>query len=276
MWKKPAAGRSPCSPWEKNRKGRPIIELLIVAGEASGDALGGRLAAALRARLPDLRLSGVGGPDMRAAGVETWSGVEDLEVVGIVEVARRLPALFRIEARILREVRTRNIRAAILIDYPGFNLRLAGRLHARGVKTVQFVAPQLWAWGRWRAGRMARSLDRLLVILPFEPEFFGRLGIRAEFVGNPIADALAAAFAPGPAAPPGRPAPGRHRTPPGGPEAARPENRPGRSGGGNPPGEPGGRGVRPPPPHAGRGPDPPGVPSPRALPSARRGHPGLG
>ena len=135
---------------------------------------------------------------MRAAGVETWSGVEDLEVVGIVEVARRLPALFRVEARILREVRARNIRAAILIDYPGFNLRLAGRLHARGVKTVQFVAPQLWAWGRWRARRMARSIDRLLVILPFEPEFFGRLGIRAEFVGNPIADALAADFAPGP------------------------------------------------------------------------------
>ncbi len=135
---------------------------------------------------------------MRAAGVETWSGVEDLEVVGIVEVARRLPALFRVEARILREVRARNIRAAILIDYPGFNLHLAGRLHARGVKTVQFVAPQLWAWGRWRARRMAQSIDRLLVILPFEPEFFGRLGIRAEFVGNPIADALAADFAPGP------------------------------------------------------------------------------
>ena len=163
---------------------------MIVAGEASGDALGGPLAEALRRRLPSLRLSGVGGPAMRAAGVETWFDVADLEVVGIAEAAKRLPLLRRVKARILREADARRIGAAILIDYPGFNLHLAASLRTRGVKVTQFVAPQLWAWGRWRARRMARSLDNLLVILPFEPEFFQKWGIRSIFVGHPLIEAL--------------------------------------------------------------------------------------
>lgn len=139
-------------------------------------------------RRPGLRLSGIGGPAMRAAGVQTWFDVADLEVVGVLEVVRRLPVLRRAKGRILQEVGARGAEAAVLIDFPGFNLHLAKRLHARGLKVIYFVAPQLWAWGRWRARAMARSVDKLLVILPFEVGFFRDLGIETEFVGNPLID----------------------------------------------------------------------------------------
>lgn len=164
----------------------------MVAGEASGDALGARLAEALQRRRPGLKLSGVGGPAMRSAGVDTWFDVSDLEVVGIIEVAARLPSLRRVRARVLREAERGRFAAAVLVDYPGFNLCLARGLRARGIKVAQFVAPQIWAWGRWRARWMARSIDRLLVILPFEVEFFRSLGIDAAFVGNPLIDSLKA------------------------------------------------------------------------------------
>jgi lipid-A-disaccharide synthase len=122
--------------------------------------------------------------------VDTWFDVSDLEAVGVVEAAGRLPMLRRVKSRILREVKAGRFNTALLIDYPGFNLHLAGSLHARGVKVIQFVAPQLWAWGRWRARWMAHSVDKLLVILPFEVEFFRGLGVEAVFVGNPLVDML--------------------------------------------------------------------------------------
>ena len=178
------------SPW-KGIKGERVIELLIVAGEASGDALGGHLAEAMGRLCPGLRLSGVGGPAMRSAGVDTWFDVSDLEAVGLFEAAGRLPVLLRVKSRILREVNAGRFEKAVLIDYPGFNLHLARSLRVRGVKVVQFVAPQLWAWGRWRAWKMVRAIDKLLVILPFEVDFFHGLGIEAVFVGNPLIDLLA-------------------------------------------------------------------------------------
>lgn len=162
----------------------------MVAGEASGDALGGPLAEVLRMRCPELRIGGVGGPAMRAAGVNVWGDAGEIEAVGVLEAARRLSALRRIERRILQAVQSGRFRVAVLIDYPGFNLYMAGKLHARGVRTVQFVAPQLWGWGQWRARRIARCIDKLLVIFPFEVEYFRSLGIPAIFVGHPLLESI--------------------------------------------------------------------------------------
>ena len=162
----------------------------MIAGEASGDALGGPLAEALRRHNPEINIGGVGGPAMRAAGVEIWVDADEIEVIGVLEVARRLPVLRRVEQRILKIAKSGGFRVAVLIDYPGFNLYLAGKLHALGIRTVQFVAPQLWGWGRWRARRIARSIDKLLVIFPFEVEYFRSLGIPAVFVGHPLLESL--------------------------------------------------------------------------------------
>ncbi len=159
----------------------------MVAGEASGDAHGGQLANALRALQPGLRLSGVGGPNMRKAGVETWWDVSSLEAIG-TEALRRLPELRRVKRKILREVRGRRPAAAVLIDYPGFNLHLAKHLNRLGVPVYYFIAPQLWAWGAWRARRLARCVNLLLVILPFEEGYFRSQGIDTLFVGHPLMD----------------------------------------------------------------------------------------
>ena len=160
----------------------------MVAGEASGDAHGGRLAEALRALHPDLRLSGVGGPRMRQAGVETWWDVASLEAIGLTEALCRVPELLRVRKRILGEVGGRGPVAAILIDYPGFNLHLAKHLRRLGLPVYYFIAPQLWAWGPWRARKLARRVNLLLVILPFEVDFFRSRGIDALFVGHPLVD----------------------------------------------------------------------------------------
>lgn len=162
----------------------------MIAGEASGDALGGPLAEALRRHNPEINIGGVGGPAMRAAGVEIWVDADEIEVIGILEVARRLPILRRVEQQILQVAKSGGFRVAVLIDYPGFNLYLAGKLHALGIRTIQFVAPQLWGWGRWRARRIARFIDKLLVIFPFEVEYFKSLGIPAVFVGHPLLESL--------------------------------------------------------------------------------------
>ncbi len=127
---------------------------------------------------------------MRAAGVDVWGDAGEIAAVGVLEVTRLLPALRRMERRILQAVRSGGVRVAVLIDYPGFNLYMAGKLHARGVRTVQFVAPQLWGWGQWRAWRIARCIDKLLVIFPFEVEYFRSLGIPAVFVGHPLLESI--------------------------------------------------------------------------------------
>jgi lipid-A-disaccharide synthase len=125
---------------------------------------------------------------MRQAGVETWWDVASLEAVGVTEALPRLPELCRVRQKILGEVRRRSPSAAILIDYPGFNLHLAKHLCRLGLRVYYFIAPQLWAWGPWRARKLARRVDLLLVIFPFEVDFFRALGIEALFVGHPLVD----------------------------------------------------------------------------------------
>ena len=162
----------------------------MVAGEASGDLYGARLALALRERAPGIHLYGIGGREMERAGVELLWRCEELAVVGIVEAMTKLPQVVR-AYRTLRASLADRPSLAILIDYPGFNLPLAKALKKRGIPVLYYVSPQVWAWRPGRARKMGKRVDRLAVILPFEVEFFKRYGIEATFVGHPLQEVLA-------------------------------------------------------------------------------------
>lgn len=162
----------------------------LVAGEASGDTLGADLIAALRQRAPGTQFFGVAGPKMAAAGCEVWEPSESLAVMGLFEVLRDLPRLARLLARIRRRFLAARPDVFVGIDAPDSNLRLAGPLRAAGIPTVQYVSPQVWAWRQGRARSMRESVDLVLCLLPFEKRFFDDQGIRAEFVGHPLADAI--------------------------------------------------------------------------------------
>ena len=162
----------------------------LVAGEASGDTLGADLIHSLRRRAPDTQFFGVAGPKMQAAGCESWEPAESLAVMGLFDVLRDLPRLARLLARVKRMFLTARPDVFIGIDAPDTNLRLARTLHAAGIPTVQYVSPQVWAWRQGRARKIRDSVDLVLCLLPFEKRFYDEHGIRAEFVGHPLADAI--------------------------------------------------------------------------------------
>jgi lipid-A-disaccharide synthase len=162
----------------------------LLAGEASGDTLGADLIVALRRQAPDAKFFGVAGPKMQAAGCESWEPAESLAVMGLFDVLRDLPRLARLLARIKRMFLTEHPDVFIGIDAPDTNLRVARRLHAAGIPTVQYVSPQVWAWRQGRARSIRESVDLVLCLLPFEKRFYDEHGIRAEFVGHPLADAI--------------------------------------------------------------------------------------
>jgi lipid-A-disaccharide synthase len=161
--------------------------VLLLAGEASGDAYGGALARALRARLPDVGLFGIGGPRMRDAGVELMADLGELAVMGLAEVLPRVPFFLSLERRILLAVE-RGVRLVVPIDYPGLNMRIARGARRRGVPVLYYVAPKVWAWRRGRVRALARDTDALAAILPFEPDVLAPHGVRATFVGHPLLD----------------------------------------------------------------------------------------
>lgn len=171
---------------------RPLFPLTIglVAGESSGDNLGAAFIEAVKARAPGTRFVGVAGPRMQAAGCERLADAEELAVMGLFEVLHHLPRLLSLRRRVRSAMLALRPDVFVGIDAPEFNLGLAASLHAAGLRTVQYVSPQVWAWRRGRAGRMARFLDLVLCLLPFEPEVYDQAGLRALFVGHPLADQL--------------------------------------------------------------------------------------
>src|ERR1700688_1120318 len=162
--------------------------LAVVAGETSGDQLGAALIDSLRARSPGIEVRGVCGPLMRAAGAQPLADAHELAVMGLVEVLAHLPRLLRLRRRLRDQFLDWQPDVFIGIDAPEFNLGLARQLRERGVKTVQYVSPQVWAWRERRVGRIAAACDLVLCLLPFEPPFYARHGARARFVGHPLAD----------------------------------------------------------------------------------------
>ncbi|HXQ31372.1 MAG TPA: lipid-A-disaccharide synthase [Steroidobacteraceae bacterium] len=164
--------------------------IVLVAGETSGDNLGASLIRALRSRRPGLRFEGIAGPQMVAAGCTAWASAERLSVMGLFEVVRHLPELIALRRRTAARALAAAPAAFVGIDAPEFNLSIAARLKRRGVPTVQYVSPQVWAWRQGRVARMARTLDLVLCLLPFEKRFYEGVGLNAEFVGHPLADRL--------------------------------------------------------------------------------------
>jgi lipid-A-disaccharide synthase len=162
----------------------------IVAGESSGDQLGAALIAALRERVPQLECFGVAGPKMIAAGCEAWAGAEELAVMGLTEVLPHLPRILRLRAALSRRFQAAQPDVFVGIDAPTFNLGLARQLKARGIPTVQYVAPQVWAWRQGRVRKIGRACDLVLCLLPFETAFYSRHGVPAAFVGHPLADQI--------------------------------------------------------------------------------------
>lgn len=162
--------------------------MLVCAGEPSGDLHGGAVVAALRSRFPDLLLEGTGGPRMAAAGLRLRSGIERLSAMGFLEVLRAVPRHASLLHQLGADARAGRYRLALLIDYPGFHLRLGEALRRAGVPVLYYIAPQLWAWRPGRLSRLRRAADRLAVILPFEQPWFESRGIRCRFVGHPLLD----------------------------------------------------------------------------------------
>lgn len=167
------------------------MHIALIAGEASGDLLGGALIPALRARFPEARFSGVTGPRMRAAGCDSIASIDRLSVMGIAEVLPKLPDLFRLRAVLVARLSAERPDVVIGIDAPDFNLGLERRLRQRGLKTVHLVSPTVWAWRQGRVKTIARSADLVLCLFPFEPKFYAGHGVRAEYVGHPLAEELA-------------------------------------------------------------------------------------
>jgi len=163
-------------------------EVLIVATEASADLHAARALEELRALRPSVRAFGVGGPRLRAAGLEALYQAEELSVMGIGEVLPRIPRILAILRGVARAAAARRPSAALLVDGPDFNLRLAERLRPLGVRIVYYVSPTIWAWRRGRARKIARLVDRMLCILPFEESFYAGTGVSARFVGHPLAE----------------------------------------------------------------------------------------
>jgi lipid-A-disaccharide synthase len=173
------------------------LRLLIVAGEASGDAHAAALVRALRARAPDVTFEffGATGRELRAAGVESVIEIDQLAIVGLLEIGRALPRFWRAFRALKRAALTRKPHAVILVDWPDFNLRLAHALHRRGLKIIYYISPQLWAWRAHRVRQVRRDVDLLLTILPFEPEWYVARGVaHTEFVGHPLVGAVAPRF----------------------------------------------------------------------------------
>jgi lipid-A-disaccharide synthase len=166
------------------------LRIGIVAGEASGDQLGAALIEALRTRVPQVQCFGVAGPKMMAAGCEAWASAEELAVLGLAEVLHHLPRLLKLRSRLIERFAAARPQIFVGIDSPEFNLGLAARLKARGLLTVQYVSPQVWAWRPGRVRTIARACDLVLCLLPFEETFYARHGVRAQFVGHPLADQI--------------------------------------------------------------------------------------
>lgn len=169
------------------------IRILLSSGEASGDLYASELLRELRKRLPSIEAFGLGGPRSKAQGAELLVDLEEISVIGLVEVVGKIPALRRAMTGLVEEARKRKPDAAILVDFSGFHLRLAKRLHEMGVPILYYVSPQVWAWRRGRIRRIRDLVDEMLVILPFEEAFYREEGVRVRYVGHPLVDLVESA-----------------------------------------------------------------------------------
>jgi lipid-A-disaccharide synthase len=169
------------------------LRLMIVAGEASGDKHAAGLVDGLREAVPDVEVFGSGGDEMAARGVELLVHARDVAIIGVPEVIRGINRLYAAFRKLYEAAVERKPDAVVLVDWPDFNLRLARKLHKAGIRVIYYISPQVWAWREYRVKQIRRDVERMLVIFPFEVDFYRKHGVDAEFVGHPLAGGIAPA-----------------------------------------------------------------------------------
>jgi lipid-A-disaccharide synthase len=168
----------------------PGVKVAVAAAEASGDTLGAGLIEALREMAPASTFVGVAGPKMIAAGCEPWNRVEEISVMGLAEVLPHLPRLLKLRRKLIERIERERPDVFVGIDSPDFNLPMAKKLKRAGIPAVQYVSPQVWAWRQSRVKSIRAAVDLVLCVLPFEAKFYEEHGVRAKFIGHPLADAI--------------------------------------------------------------------------------------
>lgn len=163
---------------------------LIIAGEISGDLHGGNLVRAMRKLNPSIQFAGIGGENMRQAGVELLYHIEQLAFMGFAEVVKHIPFIQKVKSEIIEYVKNQNVKEIILIDFPGFNLSFAKDVKKFGVKIYYYISPQIWAWGKKRITKIRKLVDKMIVVFPFEEKIYRDEGIDAVFVGHPLLDVI--------------------------------------------------------------------------------------
>ncbi len=164
--------------------------LMIIAGEVSGDLHGSSLIKELKILDPDINIYGIGGDKMVSAGMDANFHIKDMAFLGFVEVIRHIPHIRRVQKKLIEIIKEKNIKAVVLIDYPGFNLNFAKKVKKLNIKIIYYISPQVWAWGKGRIQKIKKFVDKMIVVFPFEEKLFKDENINVEFVGHPLLDIL--------------------------------------------------------------------------------------
>ena len=165
-------------------------EILIIAGETSGDLHGSNLVKSIKQLEPSIEFFGIGGYKMHEAGVELVYHINSLSFMGFVEVVKHIPYLKKVKRHLIEIVKKRNPSAVILIDYPGFNLNIAKELHELGMKIFYYISPQIWAWGKKRIDLIKKVVHQMIVVFPFEAKMYREANVNVSFVGHPLLDVI--------------------------------------------------------------------------------------